>query len=244
MDFLRKIFFISVAISSATTLLYPVTIDARIDSTNYTIWADVFSAGGDEGSSSTNYKLSDTIGEGTILSATTTSSGYGIKAGFRELYADHYITFSVSASSLSLGTLLNTTVKTGSHTMTVETNAAVGFTIAVSGGTLTSGSNTITAIGATAAASSPGTEQFGINLVANTAPSVGAGPSGTSPIGSVVDPYGTTNTFAYVSGSTVASSTQDINETVFTVSYIANISSATEIGGYSTTLTYSAVANQ
>lgn len=243
MDFLRKTFFVFTVIGLTLLLLGPVMINARTESTNYTIWADVFSAGGTEGSSSTNYKLSDTVGEGAILSATTTSSEYGIKAGFRELYADQFITFSLSAGSLSLGTLLNTAVKTGSHTMTIDTNAAAGFTIVVSGNTLTDGSNTITAIGATAVASSVGSEQFGINLVANTSPSIGANLSGTSPLGSVVDPYGTTNKFAYVSGSTVASSTQDISETVFTVSYIANISSDTEIGGYSTILTYSAVTN-
>ena len=243
MDFSRKIFSIPTVIGMTVLLLSPVMIDARTESTNYTIWADVFSSGGSEESSSTNYQLSDTIGEGVILSATTTSTGYGIKAGFRELYADQFVTFSVSASSVDFGTLSASAASTASHTMTIDTNATGGFTVTVAGSTLTSGSDTITEIGSTAAVSSAGSEQFGINLVANTSPSVGAAPSGTAPIGSAPSPYGTADNFAYSTGSTVASASQDINETTYTVSYIANIASGTESGTYTTTLTYSATAN-
>ena len=243
MDFLRKTFFVFTVIGLTLLLLGPAMINARTESTNYTIWADVFSSGGSEESSSANYLLSDTVGEGIVLSATTTSSGYGIKAGFRELYADQFVTFSVSASSVDFGTLSASAASTASHTMTIDTNSSGGFTITVSGSTLTSGGNTITEIGSTAAASAVGSEQFGVNLVANTSPSVGAAPSGTAPIGSAPSPYGTANSFAYSTGSTVATASQDINETTYTVSYIANIASGTESGTYTTTLTYSATAN-
>lgn len=216
---------------------------ARTESTNYIIWADVFSIGGSEIGTSTNYIIQDTLGEALIWSATTTSAGYGLKAGFREMYADQYITLAASATSIDLGTLSNLEAKTASHTLTVDTNATKGFTITVSGNTLTSGANTITAIGAITSASAPGTEQFGINLVANTSPSVGADPSGTSPIGSVADQYNLANYFAFNSGDTIATSTTDINETTYTVSYLANININTELGSYSTTLTYAATAN-
>jgi len=220
-----------------------IAANARTESTNYIIWADVFGAGGTEGSSSTNYGLQDTLGESAVLSATTTSSNYGIKAGFRELYPDQYLSFSASAAAVNFGTLSVTTAKTASHTMTIETNAAKGFIITVSGATLTRGVNTITAIGASSAVSNPGTEQFGINLVANVSPSVGANPSGTAPIGSAAGSYGTANQFAFNSGDTVASASNDISQTVLTVSYLANIASGTEGGTYTTTLTYTATAN-
>jgi hypothetical protein len=55
--------------------------------------------------------------------------------------------------------------------------------------------------------------------------------------------YDTVDLFALNSGDTVASASVDINETIFTVSYLANISSTTTVGVYSTTLTYSATAN-
>jgi len=127
--------------------------------------------------------------------------------------------------------------------MTVDTNAANGFTITVSGSTLTNGSQSIAAIGASSASVVVGTDQFGINLVANTTPAVGADPSGTSPIGSVNSPYDTADKFAFNSGDPVASAGSFVNPTIFTVSYIANISSSVAAGTYTTTLIYSATAN-
>ena len=217
--------------------------DARTESTNYIIWADVFGGGGLETGASTNYTLQDTLGEAIILSATSSAATYGLKAGFRELYADQFLTLSASAASVDLGTLSNLVATTASHTMTADTNSNSGFTITVSGSTLTSGSNTIGAIGATAASSSPGSEQFGLNLVTNTSPSVGANPSGTSPIGSAAGQYAGSDSFAFQSGDTVASASVDVNATTYTVSYLANIARWTEFGTYTTTLTYAATTN-
>ncbi|MFA6214984.1 MAG: hypothetical protein WC768_00270 [Patescibacteria group bacterium] len=216
---------------------------ARTQSPNYIIWADDFSAGGSENSASASYLLQDTIGEGMILSASSTSASYGLKAGFAEMYPDQYLSLSAGATAVDLDTLTAASTNSGSHTLTVDTNAAKGFTIKVTGNTLTSGVNTIAAIGGTAAASAAGTAQFGINLAANTTPSVGANPSGTAPIASAASQYNTANQFAYQSGDTVASAATDINSTVFTVSYIVNISSSTAAGTYTTTLTYSTTAN-
>jgi len=221
----------------------PALIWARMNSTNYIIWADVFSSGGNEDSSSANYTLQDTIGEAIILSATSTSANYGIKAGFREMYADQYITLSITDTAVELGTLSSSAVKSDSHDMTVATNATNGFNAIVSGATLTSGANTITAMGAMALASALGTEQFGINLVANATPVVGANPSGTAPIGSAADQYNMADLFAFTTGATVATSSSAISSTLFTVSYIANITATTEAGTYTTTLTYAATAN-
>jgi hypothetical protein len=235
--------FIFVITAGAAGFLHPIIIDAQTESDNYIIWADVFSAGGTEGTDSSNYSLSDTIGEGVILSATSTSASYGIKAGFRELYTNQFLTLEVGATSVSLGTLSASAASTGSHTMTLDTNAGTGYSVTVSGSTLTSGANTISAIGGTAAASSAGTEQFGINLVANTSPSVGAAPSGSAPIGSAAGQYAIADSFAYATGNTVATSNQDVNATVFTISYLVNIASNTDDGTYSTTLTYSTTVN-
>lgn len=52
--------------------------------------------------------------------------------------------------------------------MAASTNAGSGYVITVRGPTMTSGGNTITAIGATAAASQLDTRQFGLNLVDDT----------------------------------------------------------------------------
>ena len=239
----KKLIYLSIVLSAGLMVLPVNFISARMTSDNYIIYADVFSSGGTEDSSSSNYSLQDTIGEALILSATSTAANYGIKAGFREMYSDQYLSFSIPDAEIELGTMSDSVAATDSDTMIIDTNANNGFTIAISGLTLTSGANTIDAIGATAAASSPGTEQFGINLVANTSPSEGADPSGTAPIGSAAGQYGTANSFAFSSGDTVASASSHLNQTTFTVSYLANITTGTESGTYTTTLTYAATAN-
>jgi hypothetical protein len=216
-------------------LLLPVSIIwARMESTHYIIWADVFSSGGTEDSTSTLYSLQDTIAEAMILSVTSTATLYGIKAGFREMYPDQYISLSIPAdeANINLGTLRESRAVFATHTMIVDTNAVKGFTITVTGNSLTrsGGGSEVDAIGASAQASNPGHEQFGINLVDNASPDVGADASGIAPIGSAATNYDTADRFALNSGDTVASASNDINPTTFTVSYLANICSTTTPG--------------
>jgi len=54
--------------------------------------------------------------------------------------------------------------------MAAATNASSGYAITVAGPTMTSGGNTITAIGSSADISRPGTLQFGMNLIDDYAP--------------------------------------------------------------------------
>ncbi len=126
--------------------------------------------------------------------------------------------------------------------MQLATNGISGASITVSGTTLTSGLNTITAC-ASGCTSTIGNAQFGLNLAANTSPLVGAAPTGSAPIGTVATNYGTVNSFRFVSGETVASAASPINTTTYTVSYLANIAGVTPPGSYATSLTYNATAN-
>lgn len=245
----HKLIFLTLVFIFGCSLAFLVTeVFAANNSASYSIFADVFNAGGTESSNSASYSLRESIGEAIIsnnASATSTSSSYGIKSGFRELYPDQALTFSIADTAVNLGTLNRNSASTDTNTMVVATNAFNGFSITATGNnpTLTSGANTITAIGAIAAASTVGVEQFGINLVANTTPAVGANPSGTAPIGSAASQYNTANLFAWSSGATVANSTVEINSTTFTVAYVANISPTTEVGTYNLTITYAATAN-
>lgn len=153
---------------------------------------------------------------------------------------DPSISFSLGSNSVNLGTLTSSATGTGSHTFSVGTNGAGGFAVTYNGATLTKGSDTILEIGGTPATSSTGVEQFGINLRSNTTPSVGANVTTNSGTCSYASDYGTANEFAYeVSGSIpLANSSSAPADCEYTVSYIANISSATESGVYSTTITY------
>lgn len=151
------------------------------------------------------------------------------------------LTFSLGSNSLALGTLSSTVAASSSHTLTVATNAASGMATTVAGATLTSGANTIDACAA-GCSSTTGSEQFGINLKDNTTPNIGAEATGTAPIGLAATGYATADSFKFATGATIASSASGINSTVFTVSYIANITGATEAGSYTTTFTYTATA--
>ncbi len=217
-------------------------------SDKYIIWADVFNVGGQEDSDSASYSLQDSLGEALILSATSTAANYGLKAGFREMYPDQYLSFSSSATSIDFeGTESGYTGGyMQSHTLTIDTNATKGFTITLSGNTLTKGSDTINAIGQVASAYNLYTEQFGFNLVDNSQPeNIGANPSGTAPIGSVSSPFNVANQYAFNDTATniIATASNDISETTYTVSYLLSFSGFTQPGVYTTTLTFAATAN-
>ncbi len=158
---------------------------------------------------------------------------------------DQSLTFSINDVAVGFGSLSTSTACFASpapacsgteieaHTLIVGTNASNGYTMTMNGGTLTAGAYTITAIGAVNTASSIGTEQFGLRMTAT-------GGSGT-----VSAPYAAAG-YAFDTAAfpdQVASATGASTNTTYSVRYISNISSATEAGSYSVTLTYVATAN-
>jgi len=153
------------------------------------------------------------------------------------------ITFSVTGNSVDLGTLTTGTTGTGTSTFSIATNNPSGCAVTVAGTTLMKlgGGGDINAyVFAGGDTSAVGTEGFGLNVMDNTSPNVGTSISGdTFTIGSG---YGTMDKFRFLSGETLVSKTSTVSSSTVTVSYIANIASGTTIGGYSTTLTYTATA--
>lgn len=174
------------------------------------------------------------IDTGTV--ATSTAGQITVTAS-----VDEALTFTLGSSTVALGTLTTSSTGSGTSSMTVSTNGASGYAVTVNGTTLTSGSNTITAL-TSPTASSQNNKQFGLNLVANTTPSVGSAVSGTG-TGTAASGYNTSNSYKFVTGETVASATGPTNSNTFTVSYIANVDGSTAAGSYSTLLTYIATAN-
>ena len=162
--------------------------------------------------------------------------------------APQTISFSISTSTLYFGTVspaqtryASSTNPSGSsseveaHTLTINTNAANGYTITAQGGTLNSGSSFIQAIGNTSTTSLVGTEQFGIRFTAS-------GGSGTT-----TSPYDTTG-FAYAATATTSSqvagaSIGDGATTTYSVRYIANIAPDTLPSTYTANIIYVATAN-
>lgn len=154
------------------------------------------------------------------------------------------LTFTVSDNTIEFGSLTaaddffaddsgGNATEVEAHTLVVGTNAVSGYTTTVNGATLTSGANTISAIGSSNTSSSAGTEQFGLRMTAS-------GGSGT-----VSAPYSAAG-FAFDTAAfpdAVATSSTSSTNTTYSVRYVANITSATEPGTYSATLTYVTTAN-
>ncbi len=133
-----------------------------------------------------------------------------------------------------------TATRTGKTQMLVATNAEYGYTVRAFGPTLTSGVNTITPL-ATPDVSRQGVSQFGMNLRANVNPFVGQDVqgSGAATIGAG---YNTPNSYKFVSGDVIASSTTSDAYRLYTISYIVNIANGQAPGIYVTSLQYIALA--
>jgi hypothetical protein len=144
-----------------------------------------------------------------------------------------------------------TSTATTTSQMAASTNAGSGYSVTVNGTTLTSGSNTISAITSTAQLSVHGLSQFGMNLVANTTatttPAVGAdvapAPNGTNYKGEAASSYDTADHFKFDTGNIVADSAfggtaAGTDAQIFTTTYIVNVPGSQPAGTYTTTLTY------
>ena len=142
-----------------------------------------------------------------------------------------------------------TDTATATSQMSASTNAVSGYSIAVNGPTLTSGSNTIAAMAAPVVGVR-GTSQFGLNLKANTvatstAPTgseVTLAANGGSLRGQAIAGYNTPDTFKFVSGDPIANSANGgagpTNAQIFTSTYVVNVAGNQASGTYVSTLTY------
>jgi len=150
----------------------------------------------------------------------------------------------VTNATIDLGVFSPSSTTSATSEMAASTNGDSGYVITVDGTSLVSGSNTIDAIGSTAATSTIGSNQFGLNLVANTTPTVGAAMTpafdGGDYQGAPAAEYDTADSFAFddTSAQTVASSTGPSAAQKYTISYIVNVAGNQSPGNYTTTLTY------
>lgn len=142
---------------------------------------------------------------------------------------------------VDFGNFSTTRSSSGSSQFDVATNAGGGYTVTVSGLTLTSGNNIIQPL-ARPTPAAPGNSQFGLNLRANNFPAVGANPTAGGS-GQISSNYNLPDFFMYKDGDTLVSSSTVSDNQTFTLSYLANISQSDPPGVYATTLTYICLAN-
>jgi hypothetical protein len=122
----------------------------------------------------------------------------------------------------------------------VATNAGDGYSVTVTGTTLTSGNNTIVSL-TTNDVSRPGTAQFGFNLRANAAPSVGSNPSGPG-VGAPSSNYNQPDSYRFADGDIIIANSVPDDVRLYTASYIANVPPTQAAGVYVSTLTYVCLA--
>lgn len=207
---------------------------AQSSSSNYQVNEVFFGSGGELHACSTNYCSKQSAGETAV--GNTSSPNYQAQAGFNT-NREPYIEFTVSNTTVNLGTLTSTTTRTATATFTVKAYLSHGYSVINASDPPKNDTYTMQAL-TTPTASSVGTEQFGINLVANTSPTTfGADPQyipdNTFSFGQATADYSSPNLYKYVKGDTVAQSTSSSSDTTFTVSYIFNISNVTPGGAYS-----------
>lgn len=215
-------------------LLVPaISFAAQSSSSSYQVNEVFFGSGGELHACSSNFCSKQTLGETAV--GNTASSNFQAQGGFNT-NRDPYIEVTVSNTNIDLGELTATTTKTATATFSVKAYLSHGYQVVNASDPPTNGSYQMQAI-SPPAASSVGTEQFGINLVANTSPvTFGANPvklpDSSFAFGTVDSDYSAPNTYKYAKGDVVAYSNKSSSDTLFTVSYLFNISHVTPGGEY------------
>jgi hypothetical protein len=218
---------------------------AQYTSTNYQSNEVFFGSGGDNSQTSTNYSANASVG--VLGVGKGSSTNYQAYNGFLTPN-EPFLSMVVNTSTVSLGTLGTGTTATGTANFTVTAYVDSGYTVqSVSPPpSYTSGAGSHTLAGMALGGSSVGVEQFGMNLRLNSSPAAfGADPApqpdSTFANGQAATGYSTANQYKYSQGDILAcsgtsapcSASSGWGETIFTISYIANISLVTPAGNYS-----------
>jgi len=217
-------------------LLLPANVLAQTHtSPNYEVDQTFFGTGSSNDLSSDNYQGQATVGDLGVGEAN--SLNYRAYAGFNTT-DEPYLEFVVTGASIDLDYLESGQTKTANGTFYIRAWQADGYVIRTESSPPQNeyGSEQISPM-AIPGASVAGTEQFGINLVANTSPvTFGADPQqipdASFSFGEVAPGYDTPNTFKYVQGDVIAQSFSSTSVTIYTLSYILNITDLTPSGQY------------
>jgi hypothetical protein len=241
------------SVSSSTALAFQLLGVINPTTTNYTFFVristyastDTTGSSTDTGtvaaSTATQVNLTGTMPESLIF---CTGATVGSNSGIPDCST-------ATGGNISFNQLFAPTdTATATSQMAASTNASFGYSVSVNGATLTSGSNTITAM-SSATTGVHGTGQFGMNLKANTTststPAIGSevapAANGTNYKGQSKTGYNTVDTFKFVTGDTIAASDNGgtpgpTDAQIFTASYIVNVAGSQPAGTYTTTLTY------
>lgn len=211
--------------------IYEPVLADPLSSPHYTFEETSLGGTGNLDATSASYQAMST---GGILGLGDSDSSDFIIKGGNQTTNDPALAFAISTANISYsGPFSATAAATATASFEVVDYTSFGYTVQIAGTPPTHGSHIITPL-STASPSTAGTEQFGINLVANTLPiSLGANPDhGQFGVGSAATNYNTPNNYRFVSGDNIALAPQSSGQTIYTISYIVNVSSVTPAGQY------------
>jgi len=199
-------------------------------SSSYQFSESYIDSGSMTDSSSNSYKTTNATGD--LVVGNTSSSGYQIETG-SQTTNDPSLSFSLDSAGGVFGSFTPTEPTVTTASFSVSNYTSFGYIVQIIGTPPTNNTHTIAAM-TDAGSSQIGIEQFGINLVANTSPkTVGADPdNGQFGFGVATDNYKVANQFRYVSGDTIAQAPKSSGVTIYTISYLVNVSSVTPGGQY------------
>lgn len=229
---LRVVLLLSLAMIILFNILTISNVKAEtLESENYRFTESTLGPGGLIESTSENYQGSNASGD--LVVGNATSGNYQIDTGSLTSN-DPALSFSVGNANANFGSFSPTQTSTATASFSVSNYTSYGYSVQIIGSPPTDGAHIISPMSENGAPQI-GIEQFGINLVANTIPtSFGSNPNnGQFGFGSVATNYATANIYRYVSGEVIAEAPKSSGVTIYTISYIVNVSSLTP-GGYYT----------
>ena len=236
----RNIIYRTLVLSGAVVFLMTYmnsAVMADSQSSHYLLRESVVGGSGYDYSQSANFQ--SLLSSGVLGTDTSTGTNYQVNNG-PQTTDDPALSFAVDTPTIDFGAFSAGSATVATSTFEVSDFTSYGYIVQIVGSAPTdSVSGHVIAGMSTTGTSQTGTDQFGINLVANTSPvSVGANPDhGQFGFGSASSNYGTANNYRYVSGETIASAPKSSGLTVYTISYLVNVSSLTPAGQYVTNQT-------
>jgi len=209
---------------------FSVVYADSLQSQNFILNEPVIGVGDINQSTSANFQAVNSTGD--IAIGNSSSSSYQVNAGSKTS-PDPVLSFSIISSSGDFGSFSPTTSATATTSFSVSNYTSYGYVAQIFGSAPTFGGHTISAM-PTQDSPQTGHEQFGINLVTNTSPvTVGANiNNGQFGFGTIDANYGTPNKYRYANGDPIASAPKSSGLTIYTISYLVNVSSITPSGKY------------
>jgi len=198
-----------------------------MSSENFSIFADTINYGGNR-STSADFIIFDSIGEGGIFdTSTSTSANYALSAGFESQGLANFISASTTPDLVEIGGLSPSGISSGNVYLQVSTNATFGY------------NTTITANGEFKESNNP---SIYIPAVSDGAVTAGVAEYGVRTSGAD-GAFNNADQGLSTSAQTIASRTNWISFSQTTITFKASVAEGTPKGSYSQNVTITTTPN-